>query len=92
MFTKSVWNLRRQFMKNTGDMKIETENSKIIASRPDSDSGATSKCKLVLLGEAAVGKSSLVLRFVRHNFHEPEVRFLFLFLKFLIFCLFDELF
>ena len=75
MFTKSVWNLRRQFMKNTGDMKIETENSKIIASRPDSDTGATSKCKLVLLGEAAVGKSSLELRFVRHNFHEPEVRY-----------------
>ena len=69
-------------MKNTEDMKIDTENSKIIAaSRPDSDSsGTTSKCKLVLLGETAVGKSSLMLRFVRHNFHESEVRIFIIFI------------
>ena len=31
--------------------------------------------KLVLLGEIAVGKSSLVLRFVKGQFHEFQVRF-----------------
>jgi len=32
----------------------------------------TSHCKLVLLGEAAVGKSSLVLRFVSNDFQENK--------------------
>ena len=33
-------------------------------------SGRMSQFKLVLLGESAVGKSSLVLRFVKGQFHE----------------------
>ena len=34
-----------------------------------------SQFKLVLLGESAVGKSSLVLRFVKGQFHEFQVGF-----------------
>ena len=36
--------------------------------------GRLSQFKLVLLGESAVGKSSLVLRFVKGQFHEFQVR------------------
>ena len=35
--------------------------------------GRVSQFKLVLLGESAVGKSSLVLRFVKGQFHEFQV-------------------
>ena len=38
--------------------------------------------KLVLLGESAVGKSSLVLRFVKGSFHEFQVRLLLIYLCF----------
>lgn len=46
-------------------------------SRPNGGPGAASQgkiCqfKLVLLGESAVGKSSLVLRFVKGQFHEYQ--------------------
>ena len=37
--------------------------------------GRLAQFKLVLLGESAVGKSSLVLRFVKGQFHEFQVRF-----------------
>ncbi|CAM9290950.1 ras-related protein Rab-5A-like [Lampetra fluviatilis] len=42
------------------------------ASRPNCQSATNKMCqfKLVLLGESAVGKSSLVLRFVKGQFHE----------------------
>ena len=36
--------------------------------------GRMAQFKLVLLGESAVGKSSLVLRFVKGQFHEFQVR------------------
>ena len=36
--------------------------------------GRMSQFKLVLLGESAVGKSSLVLRFVKGQFHEFQVK------------------
>ncbi|XP_067832694.1 ras-related protein Rab-5B isoform X3 [Heptranchias perlo] len=44
------------------------------ASRPNGQSQANKICqfKLVLLGESAVGKSSLVLRFVKGQFHEYQ--------------------
>ncbi|XP_078287476.1 ras-related protein Rab-5B isoform X2 [Rhinoraja longicauda] len=43
-------------------------------SRPNGQSQASKICqfKLVLLGESAVGKSSLVLRFVKGQFHEYQ--------------------
>lgn len=37
--------------------------------------GRLAQFKLVLLGESAVGKSSLVLRFVKGQFHEFQVSF-----------------
>uniref|UniRef100_A0A1A8PWQ3 RAB5C, member RAS oncogene family n=2 Tax=Nothobranchius rachovii TaxID=451742 RepID=A0A1A8PWQ3_9TELE len=42
------------------------------SNRPNSTVGPNKICqfKLVLLGESAVGKSSLVLRFVKGQFHE----------------------
>ena len=43
------------------------------ATRPSTATGPTTRMaqfKLVLLGESAVGKSSLVLRFVKGQFHE----------------------
>lgn len=42
------------------------------ATRPSGSNTASKICqfKLVLLGESAVGKSSLVLRFVKGQFHE----------------------
>lgn len=42
------------------------------ATRPNGATVANKICqfKLVLLGESAVGKSSLVLRFVKGQFHE----------------------
>lgn len=42
------------------------------ATRPNGPNAGTKICqfKLVLLGESAVGKSSLVLRFVKGQFHE----------------------
>ncbi|KAF8362096.1 hypothetical protein PRIPAC_89019 [Pristionchus pacificus] len=43
------------------------------AARPASAAGnKTCQFKLVLLGESAVGKSSLVLRFVKGQFHEYQ--------------------
>ena len=38
--------------------------------------GKLAQFKLVLLGESAVGKSSLVLRFVKGQFHEFQVSFI----------------
>lgn len=42
------------------------------ATRPNGPNSGNKICqfKLVLLGESAVGKSSLVLRFVKGQFHE----------------------
>lgn len=42
------------------------------AARPNGATAVNKICqfKLVLLGESAVGKSSLVLRFVKGQFHE----------------------
>ena len=42
--------------------------------RPANGASPTKVCqfKLVLLGESAVGKSSLVLRFVKGQFHEYQ--------------------
>lgn len=43
------------------------------AQRPNgSTQGKICQFKLVLLGESAVGKSSLVLRFVKGQFHEYQ--------------------
>lgn len=43
------------------------------AQRPNNSSqGKICQFKLVLLGESAVGKSSLVLRFVKGQFHEYQ--------------------
>ncbi|GCB65454.1 hypothetical protein scyTo_0011875 [Scyliorhinus torazame] len=44
------------------------------AARPNGPAAANKICqfKLVLLGESAVGKSSLVLRFVKGQFHEYQ--------------------
>lgn len=43
------------------------------AQRPNGTSrNASCQFKLVLLGESAVGKSSLVLRFVKGQFHEYQ--------------------
>ena len=52
-------------------------NSAIASARPVGPGGATGgpkmlQFKLVLLGESAVGKSSLVLRFVKGQFHEYQ--------------------
>ena len=47
------------------------------AARPgagnNASGGRLAQFKLVLLGESAVGKSSLVLRFVKGQFHEFQV-------------------
>lgn len=44
-----------------------------VAQRPNGASqGKICQFKLVLLGESAVGKSSLVLRFVKGQFHEYQ--------------------
>lgn len=40
--------------------------------RPNGVQGKICQFKLVLLGESAVGKSSLVLRFVKGQFHEYQ--------------------
>jgi GTPase SAR1 family protein len=43
------------------------------AQRPNGQAqGKICQFKLVLLGESAVGKSSLVLRFVKGQFHEYQ--------------------
>ena len=44
------------------------------ANRPAANGQAARTCqfKMVLLGESAVGKSSLVLRFVKGQFHEYQ--------------------
>lgn len=47
--------------------------SRSTAQRPNgSTQGKICQFKLVLLGESAVGKSSLVLRFVKGQFHEYQ--------------------
>uniref|UniRef100_A0A4W4GMS6 RAB5C, member RAS oncogene family n=1 Tax=Electrophorus electricus TaxID=8005 RepID=A0A4W4GMS6_ELEEL len=45
-----------------------------MAGRPNGPTAGNKICqfKLVLLGESAVGKSSLVLRFVKGQFHEYQ--------------------
>lgn len=44
-----------------------------VAQRPNgAPQGKICQFKLVLLGESAVGKSSLVLRFVKGQFHEYQ--------------------
>ena len=40
--------------------------------RPNGVQGKICQFKLVLLGESAVGKSSLVLRFIKGQFHEYQ--------------------
>lgn len=47
-------------------------NRGTVAQRPNGTQGKICQFKLVLLGESAVGKSSLVLRFVKGQFHEYQ--------------------
>ena len=47
--------------------------------------GRLAQFKLVLLGESAVGKSSLVLRFVKGQFHEFQVSSISIFVPSFIF-------
>ena len=49
-------------------------NTNAAGNRPGANGQAARTCqfKMVLLGESAVGKSSLVLRFVRGQFHEYQ--------------------
>jgi len=48
-------------------------NNRGAAQRPNNQTqGKVCQFKLVLLGESAVGKSSLVLRFVKGQFHEYQ--------------------
>lgn len=42
------------------------------SSLANGQTGRTCQFKMVLLGESAVGKSSLVLRFVKGQFHEYQ--------------------
>ena len=53
---------------------LGNQRSSSAAGRPAGMSNAGKVCqfKLVLLGESAVGKSSLVLRFVKGQFHEYQ--------------------
>lgn len=56
-------------------LRIEAQNmtSRGGAQRPNgATQGKICQFKLVLLGESAVGKSSLVLRFVKGQFHEYQ--------------------
>lgn len=54
------------------DLKLKMAN-RGTAQRPNGTSqGKICQFKLVLLGESAVGKSSLVLRFVKGQFHEYQ--------------------
>ena len=46
--------------------------SRPAAQRANNGQGKICQFKLVLLGESAVGKSSLVLRFVKGQFHEYQ--------------------
>ena len=46
--------------------------SRPAAQRAGNGQGKICQFKLVLLGESAVGKSSLVLRFVKGQFHEYQ--------------------
>jgi len=55
------------------DIKIVTMANRGGAQRPNGTTqGKICQFKLVLLGESAVGKSSLVLRFVKGQFHEYQ--------------------
>ncbi|PSN47542.1 Ras-related protein Rab-5B [Blattella germanica] len=53
-------------------MKGSTMANRSGAQRPNGTHGKICQFKLVLLGESAVGKSSLVLRFVKGQFHEYQ--------------------
>lgn len=61
---------------NFSSVKIEADKMATrtgTAQRPNgSTQGKICQFKLVLLGESAVGKSSLVLRFVKGQFHEYQ--------------------
>ncbi|CAG5095038.1 Similar to RAB5B: Ras-related protein Rab-5B (Gallus gallus) [Cotesia congregata] len=55
-----------------GVWRIVMANRGTVAQRPNGTQGKICQFKLVLLGESAVGKSSLVLRFVKGQFHEYQ--------------------
>lgn len=53
--------------------QLDMANRPAAAQRPNGNTqGKICQFKLVLLGESAVGKSSLVLRFVKGQFHEYQ--------------------
>lgn len=54
-------------------LQLDMANRPAAAQRPNGNTqGKICQFKLVLLGESAVGKSSLVLRFVKGQFHEYQ--------------------
>jgi len=50
----------------------QTTNAAATRSTANGQAARTCQFKMVLLGESAVGKSSLVLRFVKGQFHEYQ--------------------
>ncbi|CAM4950188.1 unnamed protein product [Rotaria socialis] len=56
----------------TSNNRQTSNNSNANRSPVNGQSARTCQFKMVLLGESAVGKSSLVLRFVRGQFHEYQ--------------------
>jgi hypothetical protein len=62
-----TWNVKRILQ-----LKGSAMANRSGAQRPNGTQGKICQLKLVLLGESAVGKSSLVLRFVKGQFHEYQ--------------------
>jgi len=56
----------------TRNTRQTTNNPAANRSAPNGQAARTCQFKMVLLGESAVGKSSLVLRFVKGQFHEYQ--------------------
>lgn len=66
---KLDWFLKRAYYFSAAQVIMATRGT---AQRPNGTQGKICQFKLVLLGESAVGKSSLVLRFVKGQFHEYQ--------------------